>query len=186
MNIGQRVKEAREDLGMQATVLARRVGVAPNTIYRIETGDRTPSVALLEKIARELRTEPANLFKEPVPLDEASETGPLDELDVAIKRQGAAAQRSLEEFGNDPSPLTQARMDREFDKLKKLKARRHNLRGAPEALARIVERLDEPTQIIYLRKPTAEKRRELLSEHPDAIEVEAWDAESVFAEDASA
>ena len=71
MNIGQRIREVREDLGMQAAVLARRVGVAPNTIYRIEAGDRTPSVALLEKIARELRTEPADLFKEPVPLDEA-------------------------------------------------------------------------------------------------------------------
>jgi transcriptional regulator with XRE-family HTH domain len=76
MNIGQRIREVREDLGMQAAVLARRVEVAPNTIYRIEAGDRTPSVALLEKIARELRTEPAELMREPVPLDEASETGP--------------------------------------------------------------------------------------------------------------
>src|SRR5215211_4541532 len=70
MNIGQRIREVREDLGMLAAVLARRTGVAPNTIYRIEAGDRTPSVALLEKIAHELRTEPADLFKEPVPLDE--------------------------------------------------------------------------------------------------------------------
>jgi transcriptional regulator with XRE-family HTH domain len=76
MNIGQRIKEVREELGMQAAVLARRVGVAPNTIYRIEAGDRKPSVALLEKIAGELRTEPADLFREPVPLAEASqETG---------------------------------------------------------------------------------------------------------------
>jgi len=65
MNIGQRVRAAREDLGMQRTVLAHRVGVAENTIYRIETGRRTPSVELLEKIARELRTEPADLLKEP-------------------------------------------------------------------------------------------------------------------------
>jgi transcriptional regulator with XRE-family HTH domain len=80
MNIGQRVREAREALGMQRTVLARRVGVAENTIYRIETAKRTPSVELLEKIARELRTEPADLFKEPVPLAEASqETGRLEE-----------------------------------------------------------------------------------------------------------
>jgi transcriptional regulator with XRE-family HTH domain len=80
MNIGQRVREAREALGMQRTVLARRVGVAENTIYRIETAKRTPSVELLEKIARELRTEPADLFKEPVPLAEASqESGRLEE-----------------------------------------------------------------------------------------------------------
>jgi len=81
MNIGQRVREAREALGMQRTVLARRVGVAENTIYRIETAKRTPSVELLEKIARELRTEPADLFKEPVPLGEASqETEPEKRL----------------------------------------------------------------------------------------------------------
>src|SRR5215217_886962 len=79
MNVGQRIREVREDLGMQATVLARRAGVAPNTIYRIETGERTPSMALLEKIARELRTEPAELLREPVTLAEAlREAGPTE------------------------------------------------------------------------------------------------------------
>lgn len=72
MDIGRRVREVREDLGMQRTVLARRVGVAENTIYRIETAKRTPSMELLEKIARELRTEPAAFLREPaVPLGEA-------------------------------------------------------------------------------------------------------------------
>src|SRR5215203_6089834 len=76
MNIGQRIREVREDLGMQAAVLARRVEVAPNTIYRIETGDRLPSVGLLEKIAWELRTEPAELLRGPnVPLAEVEALG---------------------------------------------------------------------------------------------------------------
>src|SRR5215210_5598228 len=80
MKIGQRIREVREDLGMQAAVLARRVEVAPNTIYRIEAGDRTPSVALLEKIACELRTEPAELMREPaVPLAKAPPPGPESE-----------------------------------------------------------------------------------------------------------
>ncbi|HZB11147.1 MAG TPA: helix-turn-helix transcriptional regulator [Rubrobacter sp.] len=75
------MREVREDLGMQRTVLARRVGVAENTIYRIETGKRTPSIELLESIARELRTEPAELLRElgePVGVGKAgaSETGP--------------------------------------------------------------------------------------------------------------
>jgi transcriptional regulator with XRE-family HTH domain len=87
MNIGQRVREVREGLGMQATVLARRVGVAPNTIYRIETGDRTPSVALLEKIARELRTEPAELFKEPVPLAEAAGRDLPNSIEELLERR---------------------------------------------------------------------------------------------------
>src|SRR4051812_18035368 len=83
MNIGQRVREAREALGMQRTVLARRVGVAENTIYRIETGKRTPSIELLEGIARELRTEPAELLREPSPSAEALSRA-LGETDSAI------------------------------------------------------------------------------------------------------
>jgi transcriptional regulator with XRE-family HTH domain len=77
---------------MQRTVLARRVGVAENTIYRIETGKRTPSVELLEKIAHELRTEPADLLKEPVPLGEA----PLPVLDPwAMLAERDAPQRRI-------------------------------------------------------------------------------------------
>jgi transcriptional regulator with XRE-family HTH domain len=82
MDIGQRIRAVREDVGMQATVLARRTGVAPNTIYRIETGERTPSMALLERIAHELHTEPAELLREPVPLADASETGRHISLEV--------------------------------------------------------------------------------------------------------
>jgi transcriptional regulator with XRE-family HTH domain len=69
MNVGQRIREVREELGMQRSVLARRAGVAANHLYMIEVGERTPSLGLVGKIARELRTEPAELLKEP--------TGPL-------------------------------------------------------------------------------------------------------------
>src|SRR5215212_9849174 len=94
MDIGRRVREVREDLGMQRTVLARRVGVAENTIYRIETGKRTPSVEVLEKIARELRTEPAEFLREPVPFAEApppsgpseTSTRTVEEFEQALAR----------------------------------------------------------------------------------------------------
>jgi transcriptional regulator with XRE-family HTH domain len=84
MNIGQRVREAREALGMQRTVLARRVGVAENTIYRIETGKRTPSIELLEGIARELRTEPAELLRELSPSAEAPPRGWSDRVSASV------------------------------------------------------------------------------------------------------
>src|SRR5215216_3186184 len=101
MNIGQRIREVREDLGMQATVLARRAGVAPNTIYRIETGERTPSMALLEKIARELRTEPAELLREPVPLADAPEaglTGQAEETGPPVVVVGATPEEAAEKL----------------------------------------------------------------------------------------
>jgi transcriptional regulator with XRE-family HTH domain len=89
MNVGQRIREARETLGMQRTVLARRVGVAPNTIWRYEAGHNEPSVAMMEKLARELRTEPAEFLRESAPSGKASappETGPalLDKLIDAV------------------------------------------------------------------------------------------------------
>jgi transcriptional regulator with XRE-family HTH domain len=65
MHVGRKIREVRDGLGMPRAVLARRVGVADNTIWRIEAGKRTPSMGLLEKIARELRTEPAELLREP-------------------------------------------------------------------------------------------------------------------------
>ena len=71
MDIGQRIREVREELGMPVTVLARRAGAAPATIYRIESGNRTPSMALLEKIAKELRVPPSALMQEPSPLGDA-------------------------------------------------------------------------------------------------------------------
>jgi transcriptional regulator with XRE-family HTH domain len=66
MDIGRRIRDVREDLGMPAAELARRVGVAPNTVWRYESGEREPSMAMLEKIARALRTEPAEFLREPM------------------------------------------------------------------------------------------------------------------------
>jgi len=94
MDIGRRVREVREELGMQRTVLARRVGVAENTIYRIETGKRTPSVEVLEKIARELRTEPAEFLREPVPLAEAPPDSSLGEAGVGRAEEELEVDRS--------------------------------------------------------------------------------------------
>ena len=65
MDVGRRIREVREDLGMPAAVLARRIGVAPNTVWRYESGEREPSMTMLEKIAHELRTEPAELMRDP-------------------------------------------------------------------------------------------------------------------------
>lgn len=95
MNVGQRIREAREDLGMQQTVLARRIGVAPNTIGRYESGERVPPVAMLQKIARELRTEPAEFLREPVPL--VQPVG-VEELDELLARVGARS-RNLADPG---------------------------------------------------------------------------------------
>jgi transcriptional regulator with XRE-family HTH domain len=65
VNIGRKMREIREDLGMSQAELARRAGVARNTVVLIEANKRTPSVGLLETFAHLLRTEPAELVREP-------------------------------------------------------------------------------------------------------------------------
>ncbi len=115
MDIGKRIRETREEYGMSAAVLARRTGVAPGYIYQLEHDLRTPSVAMLEKIAKELRTEPAEFLREPALLgkDRAPETGlaapeELEELlykedyagdpEGAVSRAQAAAHEARQDY----------------------------------------------------------------------------------------
>ncbi len=60
---GASVKRLRNQRGWTQEGLAKRVGVAPNTIARIETGNRRPSLALLERLARALKVSIADLFR---------------------------------------------------------------------------------------------------------------------------
>jgi transcriptional regulator with XRE-family HTH domain len=92
MDIGRRIRDVREDLGMPAAELARRVGVAPNTVWRYESGEREPSMAMLEKIARALRTQPAELLREPSPSAEA-----LSDLSRALRERDRAIMESVRE-----------------------------------------------------------------------------------------
>jgi transcriptional regulator with XRE-family HTH domain len=105
MNIGQRVREAREALGMQRTVLARRVGVAENTIYRIETAKRTPSVELLERIARELRTEPAELIEEErIEADSPKDRQHWETVLASVHERQSEVEAKVEELVALPDP----------------------------------------------------------------------------------
>jgi transcriptional regulator with XRE-family HTH domain len=85
MDLGRRIRDVREDLGMPAAELARRVGVAPNTVWRYESGEREPSMAMLEKIALALRTEPAELLREPSPLAEDPTWGWRERVSTSVE-----------------------------------------------------------------------------------------------------
>jgi XRE family transcriptional regulator, fatty acid utilization regulator len=82
LNVGQRIRQVREELGMPGAVLARRVGVAKNHLYLIEHEKRTPSLGLLEKIARELRVEPSELLEEPALASPGKDKAPQDEAEL--------------------------------------------------------------------------------------------------------
>lgn len=52
---GAPVRRLRNQRGWTQEELAKRVGVARATIARIETGNRRPSLALLEQLAQALK-----------------------------------------------------------------------------------------------------------------------------------
>jgi len=52
MSIGSIVREARRRAGLTQAALAEKAGVPKSTVGRIESGARTPSVELVERLVR--------------------------------------------------------------------------------------------------------------------------------------
>jgi ribosome-binding protein aMBF1 (putative translation factor) len=55
--LGRQVRAARETRGWTQTELARRAGLKPHAISRLEAGDVVPTLTTLERIAVALDTE---------------------------------------------------------------------------------------------------------------------------------
>lgn len=63
--LGRRIAKLREAIGLTQAQLAELVEVHQETISRIESGRRIPSLSTIERIARSLEVELHELFKEP-------------------------------------------------------------------------------------------------------------------------
>jgi putative transcriptional regulator len=62
MTLAKNIRTIRKNLSMTQKELARKVGIHKNYVGFIENGHRIPSVAMLEKIAKELNTTVSKLF----------------------------------------------------------------------------------------------------------------------------
>lgn len=62
MNIGERIKEIRLKKGVTQKELAKRLGIATNSLSRYEIGERIPSLEMIEKIALALDVSPSVLI----------------------------------------------------------------------------------------------------------------------------
>lgn len=62
MALGEKVREAREKVGITQVELSKRLKASQRTITEIETGKREPSLRTIKKIASELGISVQELF----------------------------------------------------------------------------------------------------------------------------
>ena len=65
MGVGKNIRALRERRAYDQAELARAVGIATSTLWRIEHEDRSPRGATLRKIAEILGVEPSELKGDP-------------------------------------------------------------------------------------------------------------------------
>ncbi|MFD2532544.1 helix-turn-helix transcriptional regulator [Gracilimonas halophila] len=63
--MGNRIKERRDTLGITQPDLAEMAGISKNTLYKIETGQANPTLKVLNKIAEILGMEITMSVKKP-------------------------------------------------------------------------------------------------------------------------
>ena len=61
--LGQKIAIYRRRAGLTQAQLARKLGVAPETLNRLERGKALPSIATIEKVAGALGVELSELFR---------------------------------------------------------------------------------------------------------------------------
>lgn len=65
VNVGERIRRLRLDLGMSVRTLATQTGFSPSLISQVEHGQVTPSIGSLERIAMVLGVSLGKFFAEP-------------------------------------------------------------------------------------------------------------------------
>lgn len=110
--VGQEIKRLREARGWIQAKLAVEAGMAPSAVNQIENGKRSPSANSLNKLARALDVEVADLFpkgQSPLPLSDVAGPELLEKaLDAArqdLQRQAQAVNR-LHASGGVPQSMT--------------------------------------------------------------------------------
>ena len=63
-NVARNIRRLRQERGLTQEELAVRIRITRNYVGMIERQENSPTVAMLERIAKALGTEPARLFDE--------------------------------------------------------------------------------------------------------------------------
>jgi len=99
MTIGKRIKQLREDKGLTQEDIAKKIGVAIQTIYKYEN-EIVTNIPLdkLEKIAKALQTTPAYLMGWEDNPEKPSQTNKISDTGQRIKEKRLLAGISIKEL----------------------------------------------------------------------------------------
>jgi transcriptional regulator with XRE-family HTH domain len=61
---GRRIRRLRDALTLTQNELARRAGMSRTYLARVELGQQSPTLEVIEKLARALHVKPADLFED--------------------------------------------------------------------------------------------------------------------------
>jgi len=123
MDLGHRVRDLRNAQHLSQIELAARAGVARNTLNRIENGHLMPTAPVIEHLAEALNVAPGVLFEEPVPLDQAPDTGrPITRyVSSSIEVRDAVKTRLEEQFDALIYDLEEIRRSKEAAELARMR-----------------------------------------------------------------
>lgn len=111
LNIGARIRELRDDVGLSQRELAEAAGISIDVVRKLEQNNRqTASITSLQAIARALDVDIAQLLNKATPLPDAT---PMSGV-VAIRRALTSVDELLNPVvGDGNEPVTVAAVERE-------------------------------------------------------------------------
>ena|SRR5579871_872980 len=95
--VGGRLRSIRQSKGLSLSEVARRVGSAPASLSRLEAGQRSPTIASLDGLARALGV-PITSFFEPSSSSDGDSPAEWTRLEARLRGRSAAYLRSVEDF----------------------------------------------------------------------------------------
>jgi len=101
MNVGAKLKKAREDRGVSGRALALKVGVVPSQISKIENGVTNPSLDLLQRLCDALSISLSDFFAEEEPELSPELRRLLDTAKKLSPEQREHLQKLLEAMGKE-------------------------------------------------------------------------------------
>lgn len=88
MNVGEKIKQARERAGLTKKELAERLGVVYQTVSRFETGTRMPKIQMLKKISTALGIEDYTVFLDSTDIEVFKELATKMEFSMSDRLMG--------------------------------------------------------------------------------------------------